>query len=125
MGSVAPSSQALPDVFVAHFERPSGGGPTTGSAAADDWGFDLPGSSSPAVALDDQILEGQLVVILPESGNPADAAERAIAKVRVWPRWQEVFIAVMSSSHPVVGSSSAAADSPSQVPPRENPLSDW
>ena len=125
MGATAPSSQALPDVFVAHFERPSADGPATDTAGADDWGFGQPAAGSPAVALDDQVLEGQLVVILPESGNPAEVAERALAKVRVWPRWQEVFSAVKRSSRPVAASSSAPADSPSQAPPREDPLSDW
>ena len=123
MGSRAPSSQALPDVFVAYFDRPDV--TSTQTTTADDWGAPGTMTTTPGVALDDGVLEGQLIVILPESGNPADAAERALAKVRVWPRWQEVFTAVKSAARPATPTAATGSAPAPQPPSREDPLSDW
>jgi len=123
MGSRAPSSQALPDVFVAYFDRPDVTSAQT--TTADDWGAPGTMTTTPGVALDDGVLEGQLIVILPESGNPADAAERALAKVRVWPRWQEVFTAVKSAARPAAPTAATGSAPAPQPPSREDPLSDW
>jgi len=123
MASRAPSSQALPDVFVAYFDRPDvASAPTT---TVNDWGAPATMAATSGIALDDSVLEGQLVVILPESGNPADAAERALAKARVWPRWQEVFTAVKNASRPAAPAGATGPGSAPQPPPREDPLSDW
>jgi len=123
MGSRAPSSQALPDVFVAYFDRPDV--TSTQTTTADDWGAPGTMTTTPGVALEDGVLEGQLIVILPESGNPADAAERALAKVRVWPRWQEVFTAVKSAARPATPTAATGSAPAPQPPSREDPLSDW
>ena len=122
MGPTAPSSQALPDVFVAYFEKPETPQVSGGESGVGDWNA---GPSPAPVTLDERVLEGQLVVILPESGNPTQMAERALAKVRVWSRWPEVFNSVKNSSRPLAVSKAAGTDPPPPQAPRHDPLSDW
>jgi len=122
MSPTAPSSQALPDVFVAYFERPETPQASAGGSGVSDWDAE---QNPAAVSIDDRVLDGQLVVILPESGNPAEAAERALAKVRVWPRWPEVFNSVKNSSRPLAVNKTAGTDPPPSQAPRHDPLSDW
>lgn len=124
VGRAAPSSQALPDVFVAQFDRPKTAEqpPATGTGG---WLEDSAQAFSGMAEADDGALTGQLILILPASSDPIQAAERALAKVRVWPRWTEVYSAVrgMTPASPVLGES---ARTTAQEPPAPNdPLSDW
>lgn len=124
MSSSAPSSQALPDVFLAHFARPDSSG-VAREEGASDWASAV-SASAPSFQGDvDETLSGELIVILPPSSDPIQAAERALAKVRVWPRWAEVFSAVNGSARPAlsVGPGPVTQEQPSPKP--NDPLSDW
>jgi len=124
-GPSAPSSQALPDVFAAYFEPPKSAQVSVPKINS-DWISDEPTSYFDVDAgAADGTLSGTLVVILPASSDPIQSAERSLAKVRVWPRWTEVYSAIRSQASKVV-EPSVGSNAQNQVKPiPDDPLSDW